>query len=99
MRVAVKVLLPRLNEPVATKCRAGVAATIDIGTCVTKSEKVLNTVTVVVSTAVRPPMSNWGRKNAGRPGGGGAARGASCGLAAGVFKSTLSDPMRITPAL
>src|ERR1700722_11262238 len=95
---AVKVLLPRLYSPVATKCRAGVAATIAVGSCVTNVAKVLYTAMVVVFAAVRPPMANKGRNTGGRPA---VAAGGACGTMSGVtvagaVRSMLSEPMRIT---
>src|ERR1700686_1997457 len=101
MLEAVKVLLPRLYTPAATKCRAGVAATMDRGSCVTNVEKVLYTVMAVVfAVAVRLPMANKGRNTAGRPGvAAGGACGTMSGLAASDLRSMVSAPMRITPAL
>src|SRR5580704_13459529 len=55
---------------------------------------------VVVSAAVRLPMANRGRNTSGSPavaGGAGVAVGTICGDAGRVLRSTLSEPIRITP--
>src|ERR1700722_6012450 len=97
---AVKVLLPRLYSPVATKCRAGVAATIEVGSFVTNVAKELYTAMVVVSADVRAPMANKGRNTGGKPAiaGGGACGTMSGVTVAGAVRSMLSEPMRITAA-
>src|ERR1700730_9948048 len=55
---------------------------------------------VVVFAAERLPMANKGKNTARRPaGGGGAFCGTIIGFVARDFRSRLSDPTRITPAL
>ena len=98
---AVKVLVAWSYNPVATKCRAGLAATIEFGNWVAKLAKLLNTMTLVVfALAVKLPIANSGRNTAGRPAGGaGAACGTILGLADREVRAMLSGPTRITPAL